>query len=223
MTVPTIVKVLTTSYITHDVKRLALEKPPGCNFTPGQSINVSINLPGWEKQLRPFTFTSLPEDNYLELMIKIYPNHNGVTNKIDSINAGDELILHDVFGAIQYKSTGVFIAAGAGITPFVSIFRYLYKNHKISGNTLIYSNKTPADVMLEVELHNMLGDNFIKVFTRKNVIGFADRRIDRVFLIDNITDFNQHFYICGPDDFVKNINALLLRLGADAESIIFEQ
>jgi len=37
----------------------------------------------------------------------------------------DELILHDVFGAISYMGEGVFIAGGAGITPFISIFRYL--------------------------------------------------------------------------------------------------
>ncbi|MEO8148376.1 MAG: FAD-binding oxidoreductase [Bacteroidia bacterium] len=220
---PVIVKVLETSYITHDVKRFVLEKPPGCDFIPGQSINISINLPEWKDQLRPFTFTSLPEDNYLEFMIKIYLKHNGVTNKLDSINADDELILHDIFGVIQYKSEGVFIAAGSGITPFISIFRNLYKNKRIKGNTLIYSNKTADDVMMEEELQSMLGNNFIKVFTRQNVIGFIDRRIDRDFLIDTIIDFNQHFYICGPDDFVKNINTLLLKLGASAEYIVIEQ
>ena len=215
-------KILETSYITHDVKCFVLEKPPGYSFVPGQSVNVSINLPEWKNAIRPFTFTNLPEDNYLEFIIKIYRDRNGVTKKLDSINAGDELILHDVFGTIQYKESGVFISAGSGITPFLSIFRYLYKQKRLRENLLIYSNKTSDDVIMEKPLHTMLKNNFIMVFTRENVIGFVEKRIDRNFLIDHIENFKQHFYICGPEDFVKNIKEILISLGATIDNIIFE-
>jgi ferredoxin-NADP reductase len=217
-----VLKVLETGYIAHDVKRFVLEKPPGYTFIPGQSVNVSINLPEWKNELRPFTFTNLPDDNYLEFMIKIYPNHNGVTQKLDSINQGDELILHDIFGAIQYKENGVFISAGSGITPFLSIFRYLYKKKRLSGNVLIYSNKTSDDVIMGESLYGMLKDNFIPIFTRENVVGFIEKRIDRDFLIDHVKNFKQHFYICGPDSFVSDLNKILLSLGASIDHITFE-
>jgi ferredoxin-NADP reductase len=217
-----ILKVLETDYITHDVKRFVLEKPPGFSFKPGQAVNISINLPEWKNQLRPFTFTNLPDDDYLEFMIKIYRDRNGVTKKLESINAGDELILHDVFGVLQYKEDGVFISAGSGITPFLSIFRYLYKQKRARANLLIYSNKSSEDVIMEKSLHTMLRDNFIMVFTRQNVIGFVEKRIDRDFLIDNISNFKQHFYICGPEDFVMSIREILLSLGATTEHIIFD-
>lgn len=217
-----VLKVLETSYVTHDVKRFILEKPEGLTFTPGQSVNISINQPEWKDQKRPFTFTSVPGDDYLELMIKIYRYRNGVTKQLDAVNAGDELILHDIFGAIHYSEKGVFIAAGSGITPFLSIFRQLYINRQIHGNMLIFSNRTSADVIMEEELQQMLGENFIETFTRENVIGFIDRRIDRDFLIANIEDFNQHFYLCGPDSFVKDLHRLLLELGAESDYIVFE-
>jgi len=220
---PVILKILSTSYITHDVKRFVLEKPPGYTFNPGQSVNVSINLPEWKKEIRPFTFTNLPDDDYLEFMIKIYRNRNGVTKKLESINAGDELILHEVFGVIQYKENGVFISAGSGITPFLSIFRYLYKQKRARQNLLIYTNKTSEDVIMEESLHKMLRDNFITVFTREHVLGYIEKRIDRDFLIDHISDFKQHFYICGPESFVKDLRELLLSLGATVDHIIFEQ
>jgi predicted ferric reductase len=38
---------------------------------------------------------------------------------------GDELIIRDVWGAIEYKGEGVFIAGGAGVTPFIAILRQL--------------------------------------------------------------------------------------------------
>jgi ferredoxin-NADP reductase len=218
-----IVRVLHAQYITHDVKRFIVEKPDGYDFIPGQATKVSINLPEWKDELRPFTFTSLREENYLEFMIKIYNEHQGVTKELGKINAGSEIILHDVWGAIQYKGPGVFIAGGAGITPFVSIFRDLHKKNKLVGNRLIYSNKTSEDVIMEAELKEMLKDDFVKLFTRENVMGFIGRRIDRKFLIENISDFGQHFYICGPPEFVKSISALLLDLGANVDEVVFEK
>ncbi len=217
-----ILQVLETSYITHDVKRFVLEKPSDYIFNPGQSVNISINLPEWKNELRPFTFTNLPDDDYLEFMIKIYRDHNGVTQKLESINKGDELILHDIFGAIQYKENGVFISAGSGITPFLSIFRYLNKKKRVKGNILIYSNKDHSDVIMGESLHTMLKDNFITIFTRENVVGFIEKRIDRDFLIDHIKNFKQNFYICGPESFVLDLKKILLSLGASVDNIIFE-
>jgi len=218
-----LVKILETQYILHDVKHFVVERPKDYDFIPGQATDVSLNLPEWKDNLHPFTFTGLREWDHLDFMIKIYPERHGMTDMLGRINAGAELILHDVFGAIQYIERGVFIAAGAGITPFVAIFRDLYKKHQLKGNKLIYSNKTSDDVIIEAELQKMFKDDFIKIFTREKVIGFLDRRIDRNYLVETIGDFGQHFYVCGPDDFVKDINTHLTELGASSDSIIFEK
>jgi ferredoxin-NADP reductase len=219
----TIVKILEAGFITHDVKRFVVERPPGYDFIPGQATDVSVNLPEWKDVKKPFTFTGLREWNYLEFMIKIYPTHKGVTQQLGMANENDELIIRDVFGTIQYRGQGVFIAAGTGITPFVAIFRDLYKKKKLRGNKLIYSNKTSDDVILKSELSKMFDHDFINVITREHVIGFTGKRIDREFLIDNIKDFGQEFYVCGPDEFVKSIIGYLNDLGAPAESIVIEQ
>jgi hypothetical protein len=218
-----VVKVLEARFITHDVKRFVVEKPEGYTFIPGQATDVSINLPDWKDQPRPFTFTNQKDSKYLEFMIKLYNEHNGVTKMMGKVNAGDELVLHEVFGAIQYKGPGVFIAAGSGITPFIAIFRELYKHNMINGNRLIYVNKTSEDIILGQELQRMLKNNFVNVLTRENTIGFVGRRIDRKFLIENIVDFSQHFYVCGPDDFVRDINKHLIDLSVDAETLVFEK
>jgi len=41
-------------------------------------------------------------------------------------------------------------------------------------------------------------------------------------LVTLVQDFDQHFYVCGPEEFVTDINALLLGLGAKSESLVFE-
>jgi ferredoxin-NADP reductase len=218
-----IVKVLEANFVTYDVKRFVVEKPKAYKFIPGQATEIAINLPEWKDQLRPFTFTSLKNARKLEFMIKIYRDHDGVTKKLGSINAGDELILHEVFGAIQYSKPGVFIAAGTGITPFLAIFRELYKNKTLTGNRLIYVNKTKEDIIMGQELFTMFKNNFVNVLTREKTVGFIGKRIDRNFLIANIVDFSQHFYVCGPESFVKDIINNLTELGADADSLVFEK
>jgi ferredoxin-NADP reductase len=218
-----IVKILESSYVTHDVKRFIVEKPQGYRFIPGQGTEIAINLPGWTDKLRPFTFTSINKWPYLEFLIKIYNERDGVTRQLGKTNEGVELILHEPFGTIRYKGPGTFIAAGTGLTPFLAIFRDLYHKKMISGNTLILSNKTADDIILPDELAKLLGYNFINVFTRQGVIGFIDRRIDRNYLVETIHDFSGNFYLCGPDLFVKDISSLLLSLGATAETLVFEQ
>jgi ferredoxin-NADP reductase len=119
------VKIKSIQHITHDVLQIVTQKPEQYNFTPGQATEVAINKIGWKDEKRPFTFTNMPQDDHLEFTIKTYPSHESVTNELLELKKDDELILHEVFGAIEYKGEGVFIAGGAGVTPFISIFRYL--------------------------------------------------------------------------------------------------
>ena len=217
-----IVKVIESNFINHDVKRFVVEKPKDFDFIPGQAVNISINEPEWKNELRPFTFTNQKETKDLEFIVKIYNEHKGVTNKLAGINKGDELILQDIFGAIHFEKPGIFIAAGTGITPFLAIFRDLYKRNKLRGNKLIFVNKTSLDIIAFNELNRMFKQDILHVLTREGVVGFKGKRIDRNFLIENIADFSQHFYVCGPTDFVQDILRILKDLGASSDSLIFE-
>lgn len=123
------VKIKSIRQITRDVLQIFTEKPQQLDFTPGQATEISINKDGWQNEKRPFTFTSLPNDDYLQFTIKTYPSNKGVTNELLQLKKNDELILHDVFGAIAYKNEGVFIAGGAGVTP-------LFPSSDISGRKM---------------------------------------------------------------------------------------
>ncbi len=213
-------KILKTHYITHNVKRFVLEKPSNFEYSPGQSAYISIGLPGWEDQKRPFTFSSLQHWDYLEFIIKIYEDHKGVTAQLGKLNTGDELLLHDIFGTIQYKGPGIFIAGGTGITPFIAIFRALFESGNLRNLALLYSNKTKDDIILHDELTKMLGPAYRNVFTQEGVIGFRERRIDRKFLIETIGDFSSRFYVCGPEIFTAEICDALISLGANPEYLI---
>jgi ferredoxin-NADP reductase len=217
-----IVKIFSIEYVTHDVRRYKVAKPDGYTFIPGQATEVSINTPKWKDEKRPFTFTCLTTYPFLEFTIKSYTSHEGVTNELDKLEEGAELIIRDVWGAITYTHPGVFIAAGAGITPFIAIFRHLSKIELIAGNTLYYSNKTASDIILKDELEHMLGSGFTNTITREQNALYDNRRIDKAYLLEKIQNFKQPFYLCGPDLFVTEIHQALIDLGADVASVIIE-
>ena len=218
-----IVKILEIGYVTHNVKRFKLSKPNSYKFKPGQATDIVINLPDWKEKRRPFTFTSLNDWDTLEFTIKIYSDHNGVTNELGKLRAGDELILHDVWGAINYKGEGTFIAGGAGVTPFIAIFRQLQKDEKLGNNKLVFSNRTVQDIILKDEFEKMLGENFINTITEERVEQYDHRKIDEGYLKEKIKDLSQYFYICGPDAMIESIRENLLNLGADKNKIVIEQ
>jgi hypothetical protein len=218
-----IVKINAIRQVTHDVRSFRIEKPAGYQFTPGQATEVSINKPGWEEERRPFTFTSLNQHPWLEFTIKRYADHDGVTNLLHQLKEGDELIIRDVWGAIEYIGPGYFIAGGAGITPFMAILRQLHEDKRIEGNVLFFSNKTAVDVIYEEELSNILGSDAHFILTREEKEGYEHGFIDTAFLQKNISDFTRHFYICGPDKMIHDINAALEKLGASADLVVFEK
>ena len=221
--VHTIVKIISIEPVTHNVKKFTLEKPKDYSFNPGQATEVSINTTELKEERRPFTFTCLPEDDHLEFTIKIYTDHDGVTNALGNLKPGDELIVRDVWGAIEYKGEGVFIAGGAGVTPFIAIFRHLHKQGKVGSNKLIFSNKTSKDIILKEEFGKILGENFINILTDEKSDKYEYGRINEDYLKKNISNFQQHFYICGPDAFVKDISEALTKLGADVDRVVFEK
>lgn len=218
-----IVKILKTEYVTHNVKRFTLSKPDAYKFKPGQATDIVINHPDWKAERRPFTFTGLNDWDTLEFVIKIYDDHNGVTNQLGKLQAGDELILHDIWGAIHYKGEGTFIAGGAGITPFIAIFRQLQKDGKLGNNKLIFSNRTVKDIILKDEFEKMLGENFVNTITDEKTEKYDHRKIDEAYFREKIKNLSQYFYICGPDAMIESIKENLLHIGVDKDKIVIEE
>lgn len=218
-----IVKVLSVHPVTHDVKSFRVTRPAGYQFEPGQATEASINKEGWKEERRPFTFTGLNEWDYLEFTIKLYRDHAGMTNELDILAPGDELIIRDVWGAITYRGEGYFIAGGAGITPFIAILRQLKRDKLVNGNHLYFSNKTSLDIILKEDLDEILGPRAHYIVTKERPSPYRDAYIDKELLSREIKDFTKPFYICGPDRMVAELNSVLVGLGATPASIVLEK
>jgi len=217
------VTLLRSQFVTHDVKHLIVSKPEGFSIVPGQGVELAVNRPELREQGRPFTPTGLAGDRVLEFTIKAYPDHAGVTQALHQLEPGAELLMSEPFGTIRYEGPGVFIAGGAGITPFLAILRDLAGKGELDRQTLIFSNKAPRDVICERELRHVLGERCILTCTGATAPGYENRRVDRAFLEEMVSDFTQRFYVCGPPPFMDAINAALTDMGARSESLVFER
>lgn len=216
------VTILLTEFVTHDVKRFIVSRPDRFEFESGQGAEVAIDSSRWKDESRPFTPTSLTNDRVLEFTIKRYPEHDGVTEQLHRLKPGDGLLLSEPFGTITYKGPGTFIAGGAGVTPFIAIARQLAADEKLLDHGLIFSNKTPADVICEKEFRHYFADRAILTCTDTSAPGYDDRRIDQSFLEDVVDGFDQRFYVCGPPAFVEDIKYALENLGAETDALLFE-
>jgi len=161
------VKIQNIGFITHNVLQIQTQRPENYQFTPGQAAEVAMDKEGWRDEKRPFTFTSLPSDGFLQFTIKVYPGHDGMTDMLQTIEQGNDLLVDDPWGAIAYKGEGTFIAGGAGVTPFISIFKDLAQKNKLSGNKLLFANKRERDIILESEFNKWLGNDFVNILSEE--------------------------------------------------------
>lgn len=220
------VTLLSTGYVTHDVKRYVVSKPDDYDFTPGQVTSVSIDKPGLREFKRPFTFSNRPIDHVLEFTIKSYHDHNGVTHAMWDLKPGDTLHIDEPWGTIKYTKPGLFIVAGTGITPFLSIFRDLWAKNELHDSYLLYSNKTKADIICEHELthyFSQMGNGMLLTLTRKSSIGYISGRITEPIVKEFCTNGVITAYICGPKGFVEDMVEITRKVGFSNSSIIFEK
>lgn len=215
-------RLLLREIMTHDVQRYILQKPAGFSFSPGQALNLALDEPQWRDQPRPFTLTNRVDDEVLELMIKSYGSHDGVTEHLAQAKPGTPLLLSDPFDSFSYQGPGWFIAAGAGITPFLAIIRDLAERDELGGLNLIFSNKTPADILQQRELQYYFGDRVHFICTRERA-DICDHfgHIDDDYLARTIPDFSQAFYVCGPSGFTKTVQESLQSRGGTPQSMNF--
>src|SRR5688500_5041442 len=176
--------------LNHDVVQLHLERPRAYEFTAGQAIELLLTEPE-TKGPAPFTFTGRNTDSFLELTIKIYEEHEGLTAALSKLTIGDKVMITDPWDSFTNNGPGIFIAGGAGITPFIALLRQMHADRNIGESWLFFSNKTSQDVFLHEELKSLLGDRYVDVITRVHDGVNSTQHIDEAFLSKRIKKLEQ--------------------------------
>ncbi len=216
---------------TFDVKILKLVSEEGKKivFIPGQWISLwLLKEDGKPKESRPYSISSAPTQNdHLELTIKVKGNF---TQQVDKLIEGSRIGVAGPYGKFCYEDKMkdiVMIAGGVGIAPFMSYLRYINDKHLPTHATLLFTNRTPEDIIFHKELQELQrkNSNFKTVFTITRPETSHDwnghtGRINDEMIMKHIPDLkNKIFFICGANQMCFDITKLLIQMGAPAENV----
>ncbi len=195
-------------------------------FVAGQYINVTAEING-KKETRSYSICSA-EDNGLAVGVKKIDGGLISTYLVDKVQVGDSVEISKPQGNFNWKSGSksiVAFAAGSGITPILSIL--LKQRENSSTSTLFYGNKTVADTMFHNQVSSIAGCKFVPFYSREVVEGATNGRMTKQAISEAIkADLSvlraDHFYICGPEEMIMDINEVLTVFGVEKSKIHFE-
>ena len=141
---------------THDTKTFcfALPEDATLDMLPGDHLYVHATIND-KTVKRPYTPSSVPgTTGYFDLTVKRY--ENGLVSKyLHDREVGDSVLMsgpntggHWVDG--RAKRVG-FVAGGTGITPMISIIRWILAKGLDVEMFLVFANKTEADIIFRGE------------------------------------------------------------------------
>ena len=229
-------KVLKTEPENHDTTSLYLEGEDERlrKRRAGQWASIRVLREDEWSEPHPFTISCAPEDEILRFTIK----KAGVfTSSIPELQPGTPVRVEGPFGVfcrdIEKRQEIAMIAGGVGITPFLSVLRWLRNIRAKNRVTLFWTNKTIEDVFAADELKEMTRDLNLKIIhtisREKDVDKYFQAEYPHVLympgyatreVLQKHLDFPRtSFYVCGPPRMQESIVKELEACGVDPESV----
>lgn len=144
--------------VTHDVTSFLLEAPPDWSgrYDAGQHLVITHTVAGQQVE-RCYTIASPPTRSGT-LAITVKRHQDGALSPWlhDTLRPGDRLRARGPYGEFTLRahpgSRCLFLAAGSGITPAMSMMRTLADTGSAADVAFVYSARTPADIIFRREI-----------------------------------------------------------------------
>lgn len=216
-------KVLDVDIIATHTLSVTCKKPDGFTYSSGQHIGVKILNPAETDStgnIRTLSMASAPSQDHLEIATRL--RDSAFKQSLAQLNAGDVLEIDGPYGSMTLHSDtnkpAIFLAGGIGITPFISMIRENEATDSDHEVYLFYSNKTADTAAFLEELQSFSKRDdivFEPTMTREDAgwDGKTGYITDEV-IQENIDDIERPvYYLAGPNEFVKAMEALLSEMG----------
>jgi ferredoxin-NADP reductase/anaerobic selenocysteine-containing dehydrogenase len=221
---------------THDVFTFRFQGDPLCRFEykPGQYCTFILNIDG-KRVLRSYTISSTPTRPFiLEVTVKRVPG-GLVSNWLpDNLEIGDRIKIAGPKGKFCLEPGSIakkilFLGAGSGVTPMMSMSRWL---SDISANVdmkFFNSVRGPNDIIFGKEIE-FLTSRF-RTFSPVMITSSRETeqwdgykgRVNKDMLTTLAPDiFERTIYICGPEGFMNAAKEMIIELGFDQSNLHLE-
>ncbi len=199
-------------------------------FVPGQFLNVAFSI-GGARMNRSYSISSSPtQRDYVDLTIRREPRGAVSRHINDLLAVGDEIETGGPVGRFTFAGTEadsiVLIAGGVGITPMLSISRYLTEVAWPGEIFLIYTCRTPADFIFRSELAALQ-----RVNAKLHVTVTMSRpegtkwegprgRLTKELLTETVPNLpSRRVHLCGPPTMMDSAKVLLAELGVPPDQV----
>ena len=195
------------------------------DFLPGQFLQVEVEPAGGKPARRSYTIASSPTQRaYAELTVK--REEQGAVSRYlhDNVALGDLLKVTGPFGAFTFTGTDadsiVLIAGGVGITPMMSVLRYLTDTAWAGEIFFLYGARSTEEFVFRDDLERLE-----RRFPNLHVMAAMQRSpgtvwlgpegpITRQLLIDAVPDIaRRRIHLCGPPGMMAALHKELTELG----------
>src|SRR6266498_1438771 len=213
---------------TPDVKTFRLMNSLGgalpFSYLPGQFLTVAV-APDGRLMKRSYTIASSPtQHDYAEIAVK--HEDEGIVSGFlhNHVKEGDLLDFSGPSGFFTFTGREckciLLIGGGVGITPLMSVLRYLTDRSWPGDIFLLYCIKTPHDIIFREELDYLQRrqPNLRVVITVSRPEGTDWKgptgRITKELIVQSVPDVaSRYVHICGPVPMMEGGKKLLIELG----------
>lgn len=199
-------------------------------FSPGQFLNVAFWI-GGARMNRSYSISSSPTNpEYIEITVRREPR-GAVSRHIDDLlKVGDEIEAAGPIGRFTFTGAEadsvVLIAGGVGITPMMSIARYLTERSWAGDIFFLYSCRAPADFIFanDISALQRVNPKLHVVVTMSNPEGTDWKgprgRLTKDLLTQTVPDLaSRRVHLCGPPPMMEATKAILAELGVAPDQV----
>ena len=223
----------------HDGKPL----PP---FVPGQFLTFPLKIPGEAKPVvRCYSLSAAPRPDYYRCTIKrvmpmpgnpALPPGKASHYFNEVVSEGDILDVKAPRGSFQLDAASdrplVLIAAGVGITPLFCMLNWLAHSQAERSVHLFYGVRNSQEHIFRDQIANLANAyRKLKVITFYSQPLATDQpgrdfdlpgRIELKVIQRLLSSPDAQFYLCGPGDFMRQLQGGLSAAGVSEEDLRFE-
>ena len=201
------------------------------SFRPGQYLEWTLGHRFADNRgnRRYFTIASAPTEDTVRLGVKFYAPESSFKRALWNMRANDVASASHIAGDFvlprDKKRKLVFVAGGIGVTPFRSMVQYLIDTEDTRAVTLLYSNKTAAEIAYKDvfdRAEREIGMKTVYAVTAEPnpMPGMYRGFIDAALIAREIPDYKERmFYLSGPHGMVVAFEKILHDMGVSRFNI----
>ena len=214
---------------TRNVATFAFRAPSGAwfDYKAGQFITLELPVPGGPLS-RTYTLSSSPSRPLnISVTVKAQPDSIGTRWMLDNLRPGMKIKAYGPSGVFTLpekpKGKYLFIGAGSGITPMMSMATYLYDLGDDPDARVIACAQRPSDLIFRERLENMASrvdglrlSFLVEEEDPRSVWTGYQGRFNQLMIGLIAPDYlERDVYCCGPEPFMQVVRDSLNALGFD--------